>query len=688
MDANANSKRYIAIASCAFASHFISLWGRFVFDDSEAIVKNKDILPETPLKSVFLNDFWGTNIALNASHKSYRPLTILSYRLNVFFSNGRLDAFQFHTANVVLHGMLSIMALPFFECLLKRRKYRKSLAPLDDPAFTGALLYAVHPVHCEAVAALVGRADILAAVLFISVIILYKVSSGHTFWVLMVLVLTSFAVLCKETAITILGFSAMYEFYLRKKPSKTFCLRFIALTTIGALIMFLRLKIMNFEGPTFSPTDNPSAFADKLFVRIFSYNYIYLLNILLLIWPQWLCFDWSMGCIPLIESFYDYRLFLVLLFWFLVLVVAQRLIKNFIQMKMDVTAVAVSLLVIPCIPSSNLLFKVGFVIAERNLLIPSLGYCLLISIGLEKLKSRIERFKLVFTTIYLILVATFIARSMQRNYEWLTEERLFKAAINICPLNAKVHYNMAKVAADQGQKTEALAGYQKALDLYPNYEQAMNNLANLLRESGELKKAESLLRKAVEVRPNFAAAWMNLGIVLSGRGQLLEAETAYRLAIKYRTKYADAQYNLGNLYLDMEKHEQALVAWKEAVNLRPNHVAAWGNTLALLDSRNRAHEAVKLGISALKHVPKAPSIHFALANVLGKLRRFPEAEFHFLQAIKLNENNALYYSNLGVLYHRWERTEKARQMYLKAIKLDPQLASAKANLRKLEAKEK
>jgi len=74
---------------------------------------------------------------------------VLCVRLNVFFSNGRLDAFQFHTANVVLHGLLSIMTLPFFECLLKRRRNRKTLAPLDDPAFTGALLFAVHPVHTE-----------------------------------------------------------------------------------------------------------------------------------------------------------------------------------------------------------------------------------------------------------------------------------------------------------------------------------------------------------------------------------------------------------------------------------------------------------------------------------------------------------------------------------------------------------
>lgn len=57
-----------------------SLFGSFVFDDTEAIVKNKDVFPSTPLINIFKNDFWGTEVSLNTSHKSYRPITILSYR--------------------------------------------------------------------------------------------------------------------------------------------------------------------------------------------------------------------------------------------------------------------------------------------------------------------------------------------------------------------------------------------------------------------------------------------------------------------------------------------------------------------------------------------------------------------------------------------------------------------------------
>lgn len=76
----AHSLKYIWISIAAFSAYCNTLWGTFVFDDNEAIVKNKDVMPYTPIQNIFKNDFWGTDIGLNSSHKSYRPLTILSYR--------------------------------------------------------------------------------------------------------------------------------------------------------------------------------------------------------------------------------------------------------------------------------------------------------------------------------------------------------------------------------------------------------------------------------------------------------------------------------------------------------------------------------------------------------------------------------------------------------------------------------
>lgn len=98
----------------------------------------------------------------------------------------------------------------------------------------------------------------------------------------------------------------------------------------------------------------------------------------------------------------------------------------------------------------------------------------------------------------LCLVFTF--RTIERNSEWLTETRLFNSALDICPLNAKVHYNVAKVSADNNRKPLAIEEYRRAIELNPLYEQAMNNLANLLREEKQYKSAELLLRKALDIR--------------------------------------------------------------------------------------------------------------------------------------------------------------------------------------------
>lgn len=58
----------------------VSYNGDFVFDDSEAIIGNKDLQPETPVSNLFVNDFWGKKLDSKTSHKSYRPLTVLTFR--------------------------------------------------------------------------------------------------------------------------------------------------------------------------------------------------------------------------------------------------------------------------------------------------------------------------------------------------------------------------------------------------------------------------------------------------------------------------------------------------------------------------------------------------------------------------------------------------------------------------------
>lgn len=71
---------YSLVSTVAIACYLNGLNGDFVHDDIPAITLNKDVLAVNPISHVFKNDFWGTPMADFASHKSYRPLTILTFR--------------------------------------------------------------------------------------------------------------------------------------------------------------------------------------------------------------------------------------------------------------------------------------------------------------------------------------------------------------------------------------------------------------------------------------------------------------------------------------------------------------------------------------------------------------------------------------------------------------------------------
>jgi len=122
----------------------------------------------------------------------------------------------------------------------------------------------------------------------------------------------------------------------------------------------------------------------------------------------------------------------------------------------------ITILICPFLPASNIFFNVGFVLAERVLYIPSAGYCLLVAIGLQKFSVR---FSLPKTSLlaYMMLIALLFIRSWIRSSQWRNEKLLFQSALDVCPLNAKVHYNIAKNAADAGNFDLAKLEYQEAL---------------------------------------------------------------------------------------------------------------------------------------------------------------------------------------------------------------------------------
>lgn len=97
--------------------------------------------------------------------------------------------------------------------------------------------------------------------------------------------------------------------------TKTLVIRLVTLAVMTISILFMRLKMQNFESPTFRSEDNPVAFADDALTRILTQNYLYVLNFFLLVTPDWLSFDWSFDSIELIRSLKDPRVIFIVIFY-------------------------------------------------------------------------------------------------------------------------------------------------------------------------------------------------------------------------------------------------------------------------------------------------------------------------------------------------------------------------------------
>ena len=126
-------------------------------------MKNPDVTGETSLLQILGNDFWGTPLTHSGSHKSYRPLTVLTFRLNHLLHGA--TPLGFHFINVLLHSL----ATALFTHLARRLNPAQS----SFPVWAAGLTFAAHPVHCEAVAGVVGRADVLACIFFLLSLLSY-----------------------------------------------------------------------------------------------------------------------------------------------------------------------------------------------------------------------------------------------------------------------------------------------------------------------------------------------------------------------------------------------------------------------------------------------------------------------------------------------------------------------------------
>lgn len=278
-----NSKQYAIIIISAILCYGDSLAGsKFVFDDTVAIVQNPDVIGvNVSFQQLFNHDFWGYNITDTSSHKSYRPLTILTFRMEYLMNNG-LNAARMKMTNLLLHCIISCGVL------MMLKQFNNGTFN-DSISFVAAILFTVHPIHCEAVSGIVGRADLLCTLICLASIFIYlPMINGckkNTFRRCITLSIFSvIAMLCKETGIMLLPICFVCDMIINTNichiiqcqtkqfrilnEKQLFFQRFMLTICVSCSLVYFRMWIINFEQPKFKTMDNPIAATDCVTTKV------------------------------------------------------------------------------------------------------------------------------------------------------------------------------------------------------------------------------------------------------------------------------------------------------------------------------------------------------------------------------------------------------------------------------------
>ncbi|KAM6153844.1 protein O-mannosyl-transferase TMTC1 isoform 3-T3 [Erethizon dorsatum] len=631
-------------------------------------------------------------MAENSSHKSYRPLCVLTFKLNILLTG--MDPFYFHAVNVILHCLVTLVLM--YTC--DRAVFRSR-----GLAFVTALLFAVHPVHTEAVAGIVGRADVLACLLFLLAFLSYNRSlDGHgaggrlppaasPFFLLLSLLLGTCAMLVKETGVTVFGVCLVYDFFsLSHKQDKS---------SNGVLQQRSprhpggpqpasppahaqrengkqRIPHRGAWGgchPALPPEPQSSGISVSpramwSLMRFLTYSYLLAFNVWLLLAPVTLCYDWQVGSIPLVETIWDTRNLATIFLAVVMALLSLHCLAAFKRPEHKEVLVGLLFLVFPFIPASNLFFRVGFVVAERVLYMPSMGYCILFVHGLSKLCTWLNRCgatTLVASTVLLLLL--FSWRTVKQNEIWLSRETLFRSGVETLPHNAKVHYNYANFLKDQGRNREAIYHYRTALRLYPRHASALNNLGTLTRDAAEAKRC---YQRALQLHPQHSRALFNLGNLLKSQEKKEEAVALLKESIKYGPEFADAYSSLASLLAEQGRFKEAEEIYQAGIKNCPDSSDLHNNYGVFLVDSGSPEKAVAHYQQA---VTLSPGHHVAMVN-LGRLYRSlgenSVAEKWYKRALQV-ARKAETLSPLGALYYNTGRYEEALQVYREAAALQP-----------------
>jgi tetratricopeptide (TPR) repeat protein len=150
---------------------------------------------------------------------------------------------------------------------------------------------------------------------------------------------------------------------------------------------------------------------------------------------------------------------------------------------------------------------------------------------------------------------------------------------------------------------QAIANYDQAIQIKPDFYQAWTNRGNALSDLGEKEEAIANYQQAIQIKSDFHDAWNNRGVALAELREYEQAIANYQQAIQIKSDFHDAWHNRGVALFRLGEYEQAIASFDQAIQIKPDLHASWINRgIVLGNSWNYNPEAAAVVPLQCPHV--------------------------------------------------------------------------------------
>ena len=475
---------------------------------------------------------------------NYHPVTVIS--LAIDYSIAGLNASQYHLSSLIIH--LFNIGLVFWLVYLLTGKN-------TFIAGFGALFFAIHPMHVEAVSWVSSRKDVLYTSFFLLSLITYlKYLSGRS-WVLLGASLVLFVLSCaaKPAAVVLPLVLLLIDYFqarplnlklaLEKAPYFAISLAF-GLLTIGA----------QSEGGAVGDFETYTIGQRLLFACYGPMMYL------------------AKAVVPMqLSSFYSYpRLSEGLPYVYYVGPVAALLFAGVLVYFRRERIVVFSLLFFIV----NLLLVLQFftvgsaIMADRYTYIPYISLYLLLGWGLDQLMQKQPKLKIpVLAGIAAIaIVYSFIA--YQRTKVWKNGETLWTDVINKEP-HSRNYAALADYYKDERIFDKALANYTQAISLRPDKYDHYGDRGTMYFQMQNYPAAIEDFKIALQLKPDAYKVHRNLGSAYGASGNYNQSLVHFNKALELEPGFDEALLDRGNLYIYMQNYDAAIADFNAYLATNP-----------------------------------------------------------------------------------------------------------------------